>query len=260
MSDIDRGIRVSTQGHIGVIELARGPHNFFDDEMIAAIAEACESFEATAAVRAIVLCAEGKSFCAGANFGGGPTNVTKERSQRQVNPIYNEAVRLFGCTKPIVCAIQGPAIGGGLGLALVGDFRVGSAEARFSANFNRLGFHPGFGLSYTLPALVGKQKAALLFYTGKRIGGEEALAIGLLDELVPAEQVRERAMALAQEIAISSPRAVQSTRATIRGDMVEKIRSAVARESSEQTWQFKTPDFKEGVAAMAERRDPNFAD
>jgi enoyl-CoA hydratase/carnithine racemase len=255
----DTGIRVSTQGHIGIIELARGPHNYFDDVMIGAIAATCEAFEADSAVRVIVLCAEGKSFCAGANFGG-PNNVTAERSPRQVNPIYNEALRLFACTKPIVCAVQGPAIGGGLGLALVGDFRVGCAEARFSANFNRLGFHPGFGLSHTLPALVGLQKAAHLFYTGRRIGGEEALAIGLLDELVPADQVRECAMALAREIAISSPRAVQSTRATLKGDVVEKIRSAVARESSEQTWQFKTPDFKEGVAAMAERRDPNFAD
>lgn len=259
MSDTDRGIRISSQGHIGVIELARGPHNFFDDEMIAAIAEACETLEADTTCRVIVLCAEGKSFCAGANFAS-PGNVTKVRSARQVNPIYNEALRLFACTKPIVCAVQGPAIGGGLGLALVGDFRVGSTETRFSANFNRLGIHPGFGLSHTLPALVGKQKAALLFFTGKRIGGEEALAIGMLDELVPSDQVRARAMALAQEIATSSPRAVQSTRATLKGDMVEKIRSAVARESSEQTWQFETSDFKEGVAAMAERRDPNFAE
>ena len=259
MSDIDRGIRISSQGHIGIVELARGPHNFFDDEMIAAIAEGCEALEADPTCRVIVLCAEGKSFCAGANFAS-PSNVTQARSARQVNPIYNEALRLFACTKPIVCAVQGPAIGGGLGLALVGDFRVGSTETRFSANFNRLGIHPGFGLSHTLPALVGKQKASLLFFTGKRIGGEEALAIGMLDELVPSDQVRARAMALAQEIAVSSPRAVQSTRATLKGDMVEKIRSAVARESSEQTWQFKTSDFQEGVAAMAERRDPNFAD
>jgi enoyl-CoA hydratase/carnithine racemase len=155
--------------------------------------------------------------------------------------------------------VQGPAIGGGLGVALVGDFRIGCAEARFSANFNRLGIHPGFGLSYTLPALVGKQHAAMLFYTGKRIDGEQALAMGLIDELVPLAQVRERAMELAQEIATSSPGAVQSTRATLQGDRVDRIRLAVARESAEQTWQFKAPDFAEGVKAMAERRAPNFA-
>ncbi|ARU03489.1 enoyl-CoA hydratase [Comamonas serinivorans] len=258
MSTTDTGIRVTSQGHIGIIELARGPHNYFDDVMVAAIAEACERFEADASCRVILLCAEGKSFCAGANFGG-PTNVTAERSPRQVNPIYNEALRIFACTKPIVAAVQGPAIGGGLGVALVADFRIACPEARFSANFNRLGIHPGFGLSHTLPALVGKQQAALLFYTGKRINGEEALAMGLADELVPQDQVRERALALAQEIATSSPGAVQSTRATLQGDRVEKIRSAVARESAEQAWQFKADDFKEGVQAMAERREPRFA-
>lgn len=255
----DTGIRTSNQGAIGIIELARGPHNFFDEAMIKAIAAACEAFEADASCRVIVLCAEGKSFCAGANFAA-PGSITEERSARQVNPLYNEAVRIFGCTKPVVVAVQGPAIGGGLGLALVGDFRIGCAETRFSANFNRLGIHPGFGLSHTLPALVGHQKASMLFYTGKRIDGAESLAMGLLDELVPQDQVRERALALAQEIATSSPRAVQSTRATLLAGRVEKIRSAVARESSEQTWQFKTNDFNEGVAAMAERRDPNFAD
>ncbi len=255
----DAGIRVSAAGPISIIELCRAPNNFFDLAMITAIADACEQFEADKHCRVIVLCAEGKSFCAGANFSG-PTDAARQRSPRRVNPIYDEALRVFACTKPIVVAVQGPAIGGGLGLALVGDFRVTCPEARFSANFNRLGFHPGFGLSHTLPALVGMQKAAALFYTGKRIGGEEAVAIGLADELVRLEQVRGRAMTLATELAISSPRAVQSTRATLRGDTVEKIRRAVARESSEQNWQFQGSDFKEGVAAMSERRDPDFAD
>ena len=92
---------------------------------------------------------------------------------------------MFACRKPVVAAVQGPAIGGGLGVALVADFRVTCAEAKFSANFNRLGFHPGFGLSATLPRLVGVQKAAMLFYTGRRINGTEAAAMGLADLLVP---------------------------------------------------------------------------
>ena len=99
MSDIDRGIRISSQGHIGIVELARGPHNFFDDEMIAAIAEGCEALEADPTCRVIVLCAEGKSFCAGANFAS-PSNVTQARSPRQVNPIYNEALRLLPAPSP----------------------------------------------------------------------------------------------------------------------------------------------------------------
>ena len=149
-------------------------------------------------------------------------------------------------------------IGGGLGVALVADFRVTCAEAKFSANFNRLGFHPGFGLTATLPRLVGVQKAAMLFYTGRRINGTEAMGMGLADVLVAQDQVRTEAQKLAREIAISAPLAVQGTRDTLRQGLVEQIRLAVARESEQQNWQFKTEDFKEGVAAMAARREPVF--
>lgn len=248
---------VDLENHVAIVEIRRPPHNFFDIPMIAGIANAFEALEADPDCRSIVLCAQGSAFCAGANFANRDA-TPEQRSPRAVNPIYNEAIRLFSCTKPVVGAIHGPAIGGGLGLALVPDFRVTCPEARFSANFNRLGFHPGFGLSYTLPRLIGPQQAAILFYTGRRIDGEEAVRIGLADLLAPQEQVRARALELATEIAISSPLAVQSTRATLRAGMVEQIRQAVARESVEQNWQFKTEDFKEGVKAMAERRPPSF--
>ena len=170
--------------------------------------------------------------------------------------MYFEAIRIFSCRKPIVAAIQGAAVGGGLGLALVADFRVTCPEARFTANFNRLGFHPGFGLSVTLPRLVGIQKANLLFFTGRRIGGQEALDMGLADVLVAQSDVRAEALKLAHEIAVSAPLSVQSTRATLRQGLVEQLQQAVAHESAEQNWQFKTEDFKEGVQAMTERRPP----
>lgn len=175
-----------------------------------------------------------------------------------MNPIYQEALRLYACRKPIVVAVQGPAIGGGLGVALVGDFRVACEEARFAANFTRLGFHPGFGLSVTLPRLVGLQAAQRMFFIGERINGRQALDMGLVDELVPRDQLLDRALALAQDIALSAPIAVESVRASMRQGLVEQLRAAVIRESSEQYAQFKTQDFKEGVRAMTERRPPNF--
>jgi enoyl-CoA hydratase/carnithine racemase len=250
-------ILVSTQGHVATVEMRRPPHNFFDFDMIAAIADAFERLEADADCRAVVLCAQGASFCAGADFSRRDAPPGRQ-GPRTVNPLYFEAIRMFACTKPVVAAVHGAAIGGGLGLALVGDFRVTCAEARFSANFNRLGFHPGFGLSQTLPRLVGLQRAALLLYTGRRIGGEEAVRIGLADTLVAQDRVRATAIELATEIAVSSPLAVQSTRAALREGLVDAIRLAVARESVEQNRQFLTDDFEEGVKAMAERRDPVF--
>jgi len=250
-------IGVDLVDHVAIVEMRRPPHNFFDIPLIAGLAGIFESLEADPDCRAIVLCAEGTAFCAGADFR--TRDATPEQpSPRGLNPIYHEAVRLFACGKPVVGAIHGPAIGGGLGLALVPDFRVTCPEARFSANFNRLGIHPGFGLSVTLPRLVGPQKAAMLLYTGRRIDGEEALAIGLADVLVPQGEVRNEAIRLATEIATSSPLAVQSTRATLRAGLVDQIRLAVARESTEQNWQLKSADFAEGVKAMAERRAPVF--
>lgn len=250
-------IGVGFEGNVAIVEIQRPPHNFFDIPMLASIANAFESLEADARCRAILLCAQGTAFCAGANFSNRDA-TPQQKSPRAVNPIYDEAVRLFSCSKPVVAAVHGSAIGGGLGLALVADFRVTCPEARYSANFNRLGFHPGFGLSYTLPRLVGPQKSAMLFYTGRRIGGDEAVRIGLADVLVSQDQVRGKSLELATEIAVSSPLAVQSTRATLRSGLVEQVRLAVARESVEQNWQFETQDFQEGVKAMAERREPVF--
>jgi enoyl-CoA hydratase/carnithine racemase len=250
-------VGVDFEGNVALVEIRRPPHNFFDIPMIQGLADAFEALDADPRCRAIVLCAQGSSFCAGANFANRDA-TPPQKSPRAVNPLYFEAIRLVSCAKPVVAAVHGPAIGGGMGLALVADFRVTCAEARFSVNFNRLGFHPGFGLSFTLPRLVGAQQAALLFYTGRRIGGEEALRIGLADGLVEQAQVRAKAIELAAEIAVSSPIAVQSTRATLRAGFVEQFRLAVARESIEQNAHFKTADFAEGVKAMAERRVPRF--
>ena len=257
MSDQGPAVDVSFDGSVATVEIRRPPHNFFDIPLITQLADTFEDLEADRRCHAIVLAAQGTAFCAGANFANRDA-TPPQRSPRGLNPLYAEAIRLFSCSKPVVAAVHGPAIGGGLGLALVADFRVTCAEARFSANFNRLGFHPGFGLSVTLPRLVGPQKAALLFYTGRRIGGDEALAMGLADVLVAQDQVRAEAQKLAREIAISAPIAVQSTRATLRQGLVEQIRIAVARESAEQNAHFKTADFREGVAAMAARREPQF--
>lgn len=252
-------LRIERHGHVALVEMCRPPHNFFDHALIVALADALEMLERDTQCRAVVLAAQGTAFCAGANFGNGKGAEGPERS-RALNPIYAEALRMFATTKPVIAAIQGAAVGGGLGLALAADFRVACPQARFTANFNRLGFHPGFGLSVTLPRLVGQQKAALLYYTGRRIDGNEAHAIGLVDQLAPnPESVREAALALAQEIATSAPLAVQSTRATLRSDLLPALRQAVARESEEQFAHFRTQDFVEGVKAMSERRPPNFA-
>src|SRR5689334_18683200 len=253
-------IAVTTDGLVATVEIRRPPNNFFDAALIAEIGQAFERIDADPAIRTIVLAAEGRHFCAGADFSKRMDTGTVQESSRSGGGrhLYKEAIRLFRSKKPMVGAIHGAAIGGGLGLALVPDFRVTCPEARFSANFNRLGFHPGFGLTATLPRLVGVQQAALLFYTGRRIAGDEAVRIGLADLLVPLAEVRSAAQAMALEIAQSAPLAVMSTRETVRRGLCDAIEAATERELVEQDWLRRTEDFKEGIKAMADRRLPNF--
>jgi enoyl-CoA hydratase/carnithine racemase len=252
-------IGVELSGLVGTVEIRRPPNNFFDVSLIRQIAEAFDEFDADPRCRAIVLAAQGKAFCAGADFQSRPDIAQTTASASPTGKhLYKEATRLFRARKPIVAAVQGPAIGGGLGLACVADFRVTCPEARFSANFTRLGFHPGFGLTATLPRLVGRQMASLLFYTSRRIPGDEAVRIGLADVLVPLEEVRGAAQALALEIAQSAPLAVDSTRETMRRGLADAVEAATERELVEQDWLRKTEDFREGVKASAERRLPDF--
>jgi enoyl-CoA hydratase/carnithine racemase len=255
-----KDIGVEKSGHIALVEIRRPPNNFFDAALIGEIATAFESLDADADCRALVLAAQGKAFCAGANFGDGDSDGGAVLSGPRPGAahLYIEGNRLFRTKKPIVAAVHGAAVGGGLGLAMVADFRVTCPEARFSANFTRLGFHPGFGLTVTLPAVIGPTKAALLFYTSRRIRGDEAYNFGLADVLVPQDQVREASLSLAAEIAENSPLGLIATRLTLRGDLADRVRTATERELAEQSRLRNTEDFKEGVKAMAERRPPVF--
>jgi enoyl-CoA hydratase/carnithine racemase len=237
---------------VATVEIHRPPANYFDASLIRELADAYETIDASASARAIVLCSEGKHFCAGANFGAAASPADEPRS------LYREGLRLFAAATPVVAAVQGAAVGGGLGLALSADFRVASPASRFSANFARLGFHHGFALSVTLPALVGQQGALDLLLTGRRVPGEEALSLGLCDRLVDDGAVRPAAHALAVEIARSAPLAVRSIRTTLRGGLLERIEGALEREASEQDRLRDTEDFREGVAASLERRPPRF--
>jgi len=236
---------------VATVELRRAPNNFFDVAMIRRIADLYDALAEERAVRAIVLCADGKHFCAGADFGGNGAGGGP-------GELYREAIRIFAADLPVVAAVQGAAIGGGLGLACSADFRVASPQARFSANFAQLGFHHGFALSATLPPIVGQQHALELLYTGRRIDGAEATRVGLVDRLVDGEALRGEARALAREIAASAPLAVRSIRRTMRAELVDAVRRAVEQEANEQARLQQTDDFREGIRASLDRRPPVF--
>jgi enoyl-CoA hydratase/carnithine racemase len=205
----------------------------------------------------VVLASEGKHFCAGADFAG-TSSAAEVSPDEGARALYGAAVKLFECRLPVVAAVQGAAIGGGLGLALAADFRVASEESLFSANFARLGLHHGFGLTVTLPRAVGPQHAADLLMTGRRINGREALRLGLVDRLVDGDSIRPLAISLAEELAAAAPLALQSIRKTLRAGLAAEVSRATEHERSEQAWLRATSDFAEGVRASAERRKPVF--
>jgi enoyl-CoA hydratase/carnithine racemase len=242
-------------GHIGMVELDGPEPNYLHGALVEELVDAVGTLDRNTQCRVIVLCASGRHFCAGANFGEGGIGPDRPSAARR---LYGAAARLFDAGVPVIAAVQGAAVGAGLGLACSADFRVASRLSRFHANFTLLGFHPGFALSVTLPAIVGPQRAMDLLFSGRRIGGAEAAAMGLVDRL--ADDGAERAVAFewAAEIAAAAPLAVRAVKKTLRTELAAAARVAMEHELAAQTWLWETEDSRIGIEAAAQRRQPHF--
>ena len=256
-------IGIEVVGHVAVIELQAPPHNFLTPTLVEGVAAALESFDGDGQVRAAVLCAQGRSFCAGANFAGedGPLGGASGREPvggSTTERLYSAAARLCDVSTPFVAAVHGPAIGGGLGLAMTANMRVTCPEARFSANFAALGIHQGFGLSVLLPETIGPSRAAEVLLTAERLDGERATELGLADRCVPADQVRSTALDLADRIAVNAPLALRAINRTLRSGLGDRVRAATRHEAEQQRLLSSTADAAEGIRAVAERRPGDF--
>lgn len=249
---MDKAINITSENHVYTVALSNGRFNHLDLNILKELHGILNELSHNDDCRAIILSSKADCFCAGADF----RSVEGQIDIASVKEFYSVAKNLFLCKKPIIAAINGAAIGAGLGLALVADFRVAGDGARFSANFTRLGIHPGFAVDFTLPRVVGRQNAAKLMYTSTRINAEQAYKIGLVDEL--AEDVMKSARDLAEDIAASAPNAVQTLHETLRIGLYEGVRKSLERSVSLQEPQFKMKDFVEGVTAMSQRRIPVF--
>jgi enoyl-CoA hydratase/carnithine racemase len=235
-------------GGVALVEMRRPPTNFFDEVLLTEVADALLALDDEPRVGAVVLCSQGRHFCAGADLRGmGAAGIRR---------VYRQVFRIFSGRTPVVAAVQGGAIGGGLGLAMAADFRIAAPDARMTANFARLGFHPGFGLTVTLPAAVGQQRALELLYTGTSIDGVTAHAIGLCDQV--ADEPRTAAVEFALQIAASAPLSVPAIRATMRRSLVSEVAAALDVEATAQAALLDTADFAEGVSASIEKRAPQF--
>ena len=159
---------------------------------------------------------------------------------------------------PVIGALNGHAVGGGFGLALLCDLRIAALEARYGANFTRLGLHPGMAITYLLPRLVGASAAAELLYTGRLIDGAEALRLGLLSRAVPAAEVLPVAMQLARQIAANAPLAVRLTKRTLRRSLEWDPRDAALYEALVQAETLATEDAAHGIDSLLRKELPVF--
>lgn len=249
------GIEIETTvaANVGEIRFSKPPFNYACPELLRGIADALEQFDADPHVRCTVLSAEGKAFCAGADLAG-DESIAGDSGMDAIGGLYVQAERIFRRAKPMVAAIHGAAIGAGLGLALTADFRVAGPQARLSSNFVRLGFHPGFGLTHTLPRLLGPQRAAWMMLSAERVKPVDALTWGLVDRLADEGEERAAARTMAVEIAANAPLALLAVRATATAGLADAVAEAMRHEHAEQTALRPTRDYAEGVASVFERR------
>lgn len=254
-------VTITRDGHVAEIRFSAPPYNYASPALLNLIADALELLDGEPEIRCTVLAAEGKSFCAGADLAG-DESITGGEGMAAIGQLYVQAQRIFRRRKVMVAAVQGAAIGAGLGLALAADFRVAGPGARFSSNFVALGFHPGFGITHTLPRRIGEQRAGWMMLSAERVKPEAALAWGLVDRLAPenasAGEVVAVAHAMAREIARNAPLALEAVRATWVGGLADDVVAAMRHEHAQQTLLKPTADYAEGVAAVFERREARF--
>lgn len=214
-----------------------------------------EELNDDAAIRAVILTGEGeKAFSAGSDVG--VLDDYGDNWQLRNRPDYNRA--LWALRKPLIAGIRGYAIGGGLELALTCDIRFAAPSARFGAGEIKLGWHGGAGNTQLLPRLVGYGKALQMLLTGELVDAAEAYRIGLVQEVVPEDELDERVRALAETIACNAPIAVELTKHLVRVSESSSLEVGLAYENDMFAYCFTTGDSQEGRAAFLQKRPPVF--
>ena len=260
----DSPVLVERRGHVLEITLNRPENrNSMTPEMLPAFGAAIRGAGIDSDARCVIITGTGSSFCAGADF---RSNLLTPDSSPQAKPppdaqfeVYAAFLEILKIKVPVIAAMQGHAVGGGLGLAMVCDLRVANHDARYGANFVKLGLSPGMAISYMLPRLVGVPKALELMLTGRIISGAEAHDLGLVNDAVDAHRVLERAREIADEIASAAPIAVRWTKELTYRHLDWDPNGAARLEGAFQAFTGQTRDFAEGVAALLEKRPAEFS-
>lgn len=248
---------------VGVITLNQPERrNAMAPALLDAFSAAVDRVVADDTLRCVVLTGCGRCFSAGADLNLGlqrPGDEGRALLPHETSyAMYVSFLRVLDIEVPVIGALNGHAVGGGFGLSLLCDLRIVAEQARYGANFARLGLHSGLAISYLLPRLIGVAPAAELLFTGRLVEGAQAQRLGLASRCVPADQVLATAMALAEEIAANAPIAVRMMKQTFYEGLGWQVRQAALREAFAQAVSVQTEDASEGVSALLEKRTPVF--
>lgn len=235
--------------------------NALNAELSTALNAALERIAQDDSVRVVVLSGAGRAFCSGGDLGaigrGQQRNETAD-----LEPILRAGmqmvVKMRTMRQPVIAAINGPAAGAGMNVALAADIRIAADVAKFGQNFSRVGLFPDYGGIYLLPELVGPSVAAELFYTGEMIDAPAALRLGIVNRVVPLAQLEAEVKALAQKIALGPPIPIRAVKQALFASHQAELTKALDLEVELQMKCFASEDCREGVRAFLEKRPPKF--
>jgi enoyl-CoA hydratase/carnithine racemase len=235
--------------------------NAFIGHMRRDLAEALEQAGSDRGIRVVVITGAGRAFCAGGDVGF-MADLIERRDTEEFSRLLGSARRVVTVirqmTKPVIAAVNGLASGAGCNLALACDLRIASTEASFSQSFVKIGLHPDWGGTYFLPQLVSPNKACEMFFLGEAIGAEEALRLGIVNKVVPPNELSEATQELANRLRDAPPISIAAAKQAVYRSQSAELEEMLRYETEVQLRCFESEDGREGIRAFLEKRAPRF--
>ncbi len=260
----DSVLDVAKADHVAVLTLNRPEKlNALNGELRDAMLAACADAQADDDVRAVVFTGAGRGFCSGADLtargGDAPPPPTQNEHLDDLGWVGRQALAVYGLNKPVIGAVNGVAAGAGMSLALACDVRIGCPASRFKTVFIERNLSPDSGMSFFLPRIVGYSRAADLIYTSRAVDAEEAHRIGLLDRIVPAEELLDSALELAAQMTAWPPLALRMSKRVLQHNVERDLPTALRFELTSLSFGNRAVnDRKESAAAFIEKRKPTY--
>ena len=235
--------------------------NALNKDLPVALHDALERVEADKDALVVVITGAGRAFCAGGDLAA-IWKGHEENDTTDIEPVLRSGVqavlKIRTMRQPVIAAVNGPAAGAGMNIALAADIRIASDLATFGQNFAKVGLFPDYGGTFFLPELIGPSRAAEMFYTGEMIDAQTALKLGIVNRVVPAAQLEAETKALAHKIAQGPQKAIRSVKQAVFGSAKARLVKALEHEVQEQLKCFLSSDCGEGIRAFMEKRPPKF--